>query len=219
MKQFLIGLGTFVLTMANASAVVVNLSATAPAPSRTLLSVADPGMYTSFASLVGTSAANGLYVVSQDLFLSAGLYSVTATNPSLDGTALFNAANRFGPSVASGCQSGGVDCAQGWEHTYYVKLPSATGLKYGSGEGISPSGPAYFSTAATAFSNAVPSTFQLASSGTVKLYWVDDNWNDNAGGISLNVAAVPEPGEWAMMLAGLGVVGLIAKRRRQSPGR
>jgi PEP-CTERM motif len=30
------------------------------------------------------------------------------------------------------------------------------------------------------------------------------------------VAAVPEPGEWAMMLAGLSVVGLIARRRKKA---
>jgi hypothetical protein len=52
------------------------------------------------------------------------------------------------------------------------------------------------------------------------------HWNgSNAGGysgpysditlqLSGNVAPVPEPHEWAMMLAGLGMVGVIARRRR-----
>lgn len=30
------------------------------------------------------------------------------------------------------------------------------------------------------------------------------------------VTAIPEPGEWAMMVAGLGVVGLLARRRRKA---
>ena len=32
--------------------------------------------------------------------------------------------------------------------------------------------------------------------------------------LSMSVAAVPEPGEWAMMLAGLGIIGFVAKRKR-----
>jgi hypothetical protein len=33
--------------------------------------------------------------------------------------------------------------------------------------------------------------------------------------VSAQVAAVPEPGEWAMMLAGFGLIGLMAKRKRR----
>ena len=33
---------------------------------------------------------------------------------------------------------------------------------------------------------------------------------------SVSVTAIPEPGEWAMMIAGLGVVGLMVRRRRAS---
>ncbi len=32
---------------------------------------------------------------------------------------------------------------------------------------------------------------------------------------ALSVTPAPEPGEWAMMIAGLGVVGLVARRRRR----
>ncbi len=35
---------------------------------------------------------------------------------------------------------------------------------------------------------------------------------------NVNISAVPEPHEWAMMLAGLGLVGWAAKRRRREPG-
>ena len=60
-------------------------------------------------------------------------------------------------------------------------------------------------------------------SGSLKLRY--KGYNDygyldaNYGEVTLNltgkvVAAVPEPAEWAMMLAGLGLVGAIAKRRR-----
>ncbi len=39
----------------------------------------------------------------------------------------------------------------------------------------------------------------------------------NGGGymVGLSVAPVPEPSEWAMMLAGLGLVGAVAARRRR----
>jgi hypothetical protein len=37
----------------------------------------------------------------------------------------------------------------------------------------------------------------------------------SASGVFLSAAPVPEPETWAMMLAGMGVVGLMARRRRQ----
>jgi hypothetical protein len=41
-----------------------------------------------------------------------------------------------------------------------------------------------------------------------------DNWQMGIDNITVQVTAVPEPGEWAMMLAGLGIVGAIARKRK-----
>jgi hypothetical protein len=35
---------------------------------------------------------------------------------------------------------------------------------------------------------------------------------------NVTIAAVPEPHEWAMMLAGLGIVGWVARRQRGAAG-
>jgi hypothetical protein len=53
---------------------------------------------------------------------------------------------------------------------------------------------------------------------TLWLRWVELNDPGNDHGLAIDnfrfsVTAVPEPGTWAMLLAGLGAVGLIARRR------
>jgi hypothetical protein len=54
---------------------------------------------------------------------------------------------------------------------------------------------------------------------TLHLFISDpNNRDDNVGGVSLRIAAVPEPGVWAMMLAGFGGIGALLRRRRQSRG-
>jgi hypothetical protein len=44
------------------------------------------------------------------------------------------------------------------------------------------------------------------------------SFSNNSGFYEVTVAAIPEPHEWAMMLAGLGLVGLVARRRRDVEG-
>jgi len=184
----------------HASALVVDLSATASG--RPALSDADP-LNTRFGA-----ATPSISVVYVSQFLEAGEYVVTpVASPYL-------AANRFG--TVSGCGAGGSGCQTGWEHTYYVKFdPFLAAIRAGEGEGLGPVGSAYYSTAAGAFAAAASTTFTLTSARTVGFYWLDDNWNDNQGGVSLNVALVPEPHEWAMMLAGLALVWGVARRQRE----
>jgi hypothetical protein len=41
-------------------------------------------------------------------------------------------------------------------------------------------------------------------------------WQDNSGGLSLTISAVPEPAALALLLAGLGTIGIAARSRRAS---
>ena len=56
-------------------------------------------------------------------------------------------------------------------------------------------------------------TFTAASTGVLNLYYWDSNSGDNFGSIAFNIAAVPEPATWALMILGFGAVGGAMRRR------
>lgn len=66
-----------------------------------------------------------------------------------------------------------------------------------------------YETSTTQTGNALNKSFGTA--GVTDAYWT----LNNAGALSYTVAAVPEADTWAMLLAGLGMMGFIARRRLQ----
>lgn len=64
-------------------------------------------------------------------------------------------------------------------------------------------------------------SFTLATAQNVNFFIFDTPYGDNRGGITLNLAfdapgtpGVPEPGTWALMIAGFGGAGAMLRRRR-----
>ena len=69
----------------------------------------------------------------------------------------------------------------------------------------------------TGNSGNLPTTFapDVSAAGGLWITWQDSAYNVGIDKISYSVSAVPEPAALALMLAGLGVVGLRARRRNQ----
>ena len=51
------------------------------------------------------------------------------------------------------------------------------------------------------------------ATGTLKLFYWDTYTGDNSGSVLASVSVVPEPASVALLLAGLGIVGGLARRR------
>lgn len=63
---------------------------------------------------------------------------------------------------------------------------------------------------------------QVGNGQSYRLYWEDLQWNHSDGDYNdfmISVSAVPEPETYALMLAGLALVGLAGSRKRKLPAR
>ncbi len=177
-----------------------------------LASVAMPATAATIINLDGrlNTSNNGANAVVQNF--AAGTYQVTFTADQ------YTAFSRW--SSESNCDSDGIHCRQGWENSARIVIGDTTHL-FGDGAASGGYGPltpedGYFKTAAQSLAHAAGYSFQftLADAADVRFFIYDTPVTDNRGGVSLSVAAVPEPAAWALMIAGFGLVGLSARRRR-----
>jgi len=107
----------------------------------------------------------------------------------------------------SGCSSNGQCTDKGWYNAFEFNTTSGETvvwdtIRWQTSDLAQASGQAHS-----------PFTFTLASAQSVQFYIHDNPYSDNLGGIALSVTAVPEPETFAMMLAGLGLIGMICRRR------
>lgn len=171
------------------------------------------------AQVINISAASS---VGTTVSLAAGDYRLQYT-----ATGTYAAWNPWGQNVASGCGVSGACSAQGWFDGFNVQA--------GADSHVFSSGSGFFATSALALADAIGTpmfesinggaaaaigsfaTLHLDTATNVKFYINDSVYGDNVGGVSVTLAAVapvPEPSTYALLLAGLGGVGFVARRRR-----
>lgn len=121
----------------------------------------------------------------------------------------YTAHNRFGGNV-TGCTNG-TNCRQGWE-------TNARWIVDGNTANIGRLGNfTYHATQAAAFAASSAFTREVtigAGGQDVGFYIFDPVANDNRAGVSIGIAAVPEPATWAMMIMGFGLIGGAYRSRR-----
>lgn len=149
------------------------------------------------------------------VLLGAGNFQIFDVGAGEVAGATYDAWNRWGGAV-TGCNAGGGNCVRGWHRMWQ--------FDYGTGN-IASGNTGLYATRGLALAASKandPYTFSLGTAATVKFWIQDDLYQDNIGGVSLNIVAapslpaVPEPETYAMLLAGLGLLGFTARRRKNS---
>lgn len=140
------------------------------------------------------------------LSVGAGTYRIDGVDTSFAG-AQYTAWNPW--SYVAGCDTQGhCPNGAGWVSAYSFDTgagTAVTSLGYNS----------RWATAELAFANrGAGTTVTFSAPTTLRFYIPDTPHYDNSGGISLNITPVPEPETWGLMLAGLAMTGLIARRKK-----
>lgn len=172
--------------------------------------------------------------------LGAGTYRVTYAG--IAGGGAYDAFNYWGQ--VGGCNGQGTGCDLGWSNSFAIDFGGGNGTGYGlattggvrqvfatpalalsaySSSTLQSASLAqiggnanYFMQGGNAYVDVVqPITFSLGSAQNVRFFVIDSLYTDNVGGVSLNLAAVPEPGTWALLIAGFGATGAAMRGRRK----
>jgi hypothetical protein len=151
-------------------------------------------------------------------YLDAGSYTLTPVNPQSHPDALFSA-------WAIGTYQGQNKWSSVYELAVCRNLANCDG-SVNSNYDVTSWGTSVnilngYDTAAAAFAVAQVGSFTLAAAQDVYFGFYDSNFTDNSGGVSLllsKVNPVPEPQTYAMVLAGLALLGWRSYRNKSTSG-
>ncbi|MEW5965458.1 MAG: PEP-CTERM sorting domain-containing protein [Pseudomonadota bacterium] len=182
----------------------------------------------SAATVVNISAADEYWSYHYSpIIFGAGEYRITPIGRDEGG--LYDAWIAWGAGQLGGgdvsCSPDGA-CDKGWLNSYsfgyvgpndFVYELATVGGRVDEGTAI------VYATPALALSNAQSYEFELATETKLYFYIRDfpstSAYSDNGGGISLKIeriVPVPEPESYVLMLSGLGLIMLVARRSKQN---
>ncbi|WP_338847271.1 PEP-CTERM sorting domain-containing protein [Massilia sp. W12] len=142
-----------------------------------------------------------------------GQYKIDFLSPSTSG-ASHTAWNAWGN--VQNCNAQGGACSNGWMNFFRYDEVGNTDINQVKTVGDY----GRWSSAELSFAKAqeLGPQFINVTAPTTLRFFIADNWhNDNNGGVSFMISTpVPEAETYAMMLAGLGVLGMLARRRKSA---
>lgn len=144
------------------------------------------------ASVVNLDATFNDFSDPVSVFLLPGDYIVTPISAQFEAWSAHD---------GSSCDDYG-NCTQGFENSYWYDV---SGFPTFVGDGN------LYQYSFQALANAIGSSFTMVNPGSVDFYLVDAPLFDNRGGMSLDVAAIPEPATLTLLVPGL--VAAFGRRR------
>ena len=166
-----------------------------------LTAVCVPNMANAAIATVDLDArANVSLLTAVDLTLDTGSY-VASPAPTPVGPDAWNAWGWTSVDSSGGYEPGDT----GWLNSYVIEIG---GVRHEVWDGL------IHPTAEAAFASMQPYVFDVAADASTVSFYIDDSpdYQDNLGGLSLEISQVPVPG--AIWLLGSGVLGLAALRKR-----